>query len=372
MSTTRRHLQFFGRLDRYVASHFLSSYSTALLLVVGLFWIFDLAGNIEDYFEPMQDGSPIATSLVVRYYLLNLPYQFLQVAPFVTLLAGMFTVNRLLKKNEVVAVLGAGISAQRLLLPVFVGGVVASLAMFALRTWSASYIAPKREALHDILDKKRYERVYDSLWLNDLAGNVLRMGEFWPASEAAPARVVDFEASLRTSRGWAQVRAPRASWGGDRWLLEDGVRTVLDRQSETRSSEQIRELEGSGFSPGLALTLRRARDEPLELSFSEVQDVIRRDPDDVVYQTLWHYHLTFPLANVVLLLVGLSVMMRHERGRGGERMALGGLLCIFYFATDFVFRNLGFEGNLSPLFAAWIPILLFGSAGIVLLDGLRT
>ena len=367
-----RRLMIGGRLDRYVLEHFVSSYATALLLVVGIFFLFDLASNIDDFLEPMEDGSPIPGLVIARYYLLNLPYRYLEVGPFVTLLAGMFTVNRLLKKNEVVAVLGAGISAQRLLAPVFFGGVLAAVCMFGTREWVSEFVAEKRDTYYDVLKEKRPTRVYEDLWLYDLSGNILRLGEFLPPARGAPARARHFEANLKSATGVTQVTASEATWDGSGWVLVDGSRTTFDRRKEERSQEAVERLEGLGFDPELALTLRRAVDAPLELSFSEVQEVMSRDPDDVVYQTLWHYLLTFPLANLVLLLVGVPVMLGHERGRGSERMALGGLLCIFYFAVDFVFRNLGLEGALSPLLSAWIPILVFGSLGIVLLDGVRS
>ena len=97
-----------------------------------------------------------------------------------------------------------------------------------------------------------------------------------------------------------------------------------------------------------------------------------RDPDDNSYQTLWHYHLTFPLANLLLLLVGIPLMFNYERGRSTDRIALGGLLCVFYYSADFVFRTLGVKGQLSPLLSAWIPVLVFGSLGIMLYDSLRS
>ena len=43
-----------------------------------------------------------------------------------------------------------------------------------------------------------------------------------------------------------------------------------------------------------------------------------------------------------------------------------------FFATDFVCRNLGIQGALDPLLASWLPVLAFGSVGVVLLDGMRT
>jgi len=84
------------------------------------------------------------------------------------------------------------------------------------------------------------------------------------------------------------------------------------------------------------------------------------------------YHLTFPLANLILLLVGLPILLRHDRGRGAEGLAKGCLLCVFYFAADFVLRNQGLGGRMDPVLAAWLPILFFGSLGLALYETMRT
>ena len=94
--------------------------------------------------------------------------------------------------------------------------------------------------------------------------------------------------------------------------------------------------------------------------------------DQPAWATLWHYHLTFALANLVLVLVGVPLMFNHERGRGTERLALGGLLCVFYFALDFVLRTMGLNGHLSPVLASWAPVLAFGVVGMFLTDSMRS
>jgi lipopolysaccharide export system permease protein len=84
------------------------------------------------------------------------------------------------------------------------------------------------------------------------------------------------------------------------------------------------------------------------------------------------YHLTFPLAGLVLLLVGLPFLMGQERGRGVERVAVGILICIAYFAVDFVARTLGITGQIGPIYAAWFPFVFFGSLGAVLYGTMRS
>ena len=376
--STRR-LPLGCRLDRYVASHFFRSYLLAMLLMTGLFMVIDMASNLDDYLESWEDGSSAPASVLLVYYGLNLPYLFLQVAPFITLLAGMFTVAKLLKAREVTAVLGAGISARRMLLPVFMAGFLLAFGMFVLREAVGLGIARDRDAARDVLVEHRFEEHYEDVAVIEDSGSLVFLNEFVPRpTDGSPPRIERLTAIRRTSGQmgsgrYVRVDADRATWNGSGWDLEGGVRATIDPDGDgTSQDEAIKTLEGYAFTPELALTYRRAKEAPLELSFSEVQELMRRDPDDNSYQTLWHYHLTFPLANLLLLLVGIPLMFNYERGRSTDRIAVGGLLCVFYYSADFVFRTLGVKGQLSPLLSAWIPVLVFGSLGIMLYDSLRS
>ena len=363
-----------GHLDRYVGSLFLTSYATAFLVVVGLFFILDMASNLDDFLEPWEDGTRAPTVILARYYVLNVPFLYMQSAPFVTLTGAMFTVSRLMKHNEVSAALSAGISAHRVLLPIFLGSLAVAVGMFGFREFATSSMAQQRDALLYVLKEKSYDRVYENLWLRDQAGARVRLGEFRPATGTPPrAEIRDLEVTYAAGDLITSVEADAATYvqraDGPAWSLEGGRRFDVGVEQEETNPEF---LEYTQFTPSLALTFFRARHQPLDLSFSEVKTLASCDPDNVLYQTLLQYHLTFPLANVVLLLVGLPLMMRQERGKGVERLAFGLLLCVFFFGADFIFRNLGMQGSLQPLLASWIPVLFFGSLGIVLVDSMKT
>jgi lipopolysaccharide export system permease protein len=375
-----RRLPLFGRLDRYVLSHFVQSYLTAMLLMTGLFMVIDMASNLDNYVETWDDGTTVPGSVLLRFYVLNIPYLFLQVAPFVTLIAGMFTVSKLLKAREVTAVLSAGVSARRMLMPVFFSGAVLALGMFSLRELVGLGIAAERDSLRDILEEKRWEAEYENLAVIEESGSVVILDHFLPKpADGGPARIDGLVAILRTDADYGvskynRIDADAGSYVNNGWDLEGGRRTRIDPEdkSNSRRQDEVARLDGYEFTPEIAMTFKRAKDAPLELTFSEVQTLMERDPADTSYQTLWHYLLTFPLANVILLLVGIPLMFTYERGKGSERMAIGGLLCVFYYAADFVFRTLGIKGQLSPLLSAWIPVLIFGAIGVMLYDSLKS
>lgn len=361
-----------GRLDRYVGALFIASYATALLLVVGLAVIIDLTSHLS-YFEEWDDGTSPGQLAVVRYYLMSMPFIFLQVAPYVTLVAGMFTLSRLVRHNEVTAALAAGISAHRLLAPVMLGAVIAGFGMFSLREYATRTLGAPREALRDRLSNQRYDPVFESVWVRDKSGNVARLSEFRPYSPAGAPEVLGLEAQLKLAGAWKKIQADRAVWterdGAAGWSLENGAIEEVERQATRR---ELAWLEGVEFNPDDALCAVKGRERPLELSFSELRSLLERDPDNGAFQTLLQYHLTFPLANVVLLLIALPSMLGRERGKALEGVMIGLLLCVLYFSTEFICRELGVEGALSPLLASWLPVLIFGSVGLALFDSMRT
>jgi lipopolysaccharide export system permease protein len=366
-------LRLGGIIDRYVGGLFVAAYATALMLVVGLSLILFLASHL-DHFEPWEDGTTVATLDVVRFYLLNVPYLYLQVAPFVTAIAGLFTVSRMIRNNETVALLSAGISAQRLLLPVLLGGLGATLAMVGLREWAALSIGPRRDALYDMLEEQRREPVFENVWFKDRYGDVVHIRQFRPATGDPPvAELLGVEVTSKRNDVYILQSARRAVWAatpqGPRWAVEEGTWEEVDDQKTRRPIGQLQDLE---FTPRDILMSIKGQDRPLELSFLEIDNLARRDPDNTEYQTLLQYNLTFPLANIVLLLVALPLMLGRERGRQVEGLVGGCLLCVVYFAVDFVSRALGMEGTLSPLVSSWLPVLLFGSLGIALFESARS
>src|SRR5687767_11777305 len=94
-----------GKLDRYVASCFLSSYGVCLLFFLGMFVLIDLFGKTDDLFENSKQLADLGfsvSSLLPKFYGLMLPFIFLQVAPFVTVMAAIFCITRLRRSNELI------------------------------------------------------------------------------------------------------------------------------------------------------------------------------------------------------------------------------------------------------------------------------
>ena len=363
-------LRIGGQLDRYVGELFIGSYAVAILLIVGIFLIVDMTANLDRYMHTGEVGAPPSGWLVVRLYLLQIPFIFLQVAPFVTLVGGLFTVSKLMANREVVAALGAGVSARRVLLPVFLCAGLLGVGMFGLRELATESIGERRDSLVDRLVERRDSPVYENIWVKDTRGNPIRIAEYYPSVGGSNPRIHGFAATLNQETDWVKVTARNATFVNGIWELEEGSRFSIEKDSG-QGTEEVTTLE-TGLTPRDIRTAWKAREAPTDLSFKELQELSQRDPDNLQWHTLLQVNLAFPFAHIVLLLVALPFLLRYERSKGPAGAGIGFILCIFYFALDFICRSLGLHGELGPMIAGWLPILLFGSLGVVVFSSSRT
>lgn len=363
-------LQLLGHIDRYVGALFIGAYATSLLLIVGLAVIIDVATNLR-YFETWDDGTSATTGMVMRYYALNAPFLFLQVAPFVTTAAALFTLTKLIRHNELVASLNAGVSARRLLLPLYCGALLAGAGMFALREYATPVIGARRDALKDVLDNHRFVRELEDVTLRDIAGNIAVLGRYVPDEH----RVQRLQVAGVRGKALIFITATEATYelrgdGRAGWRLAEG--RLRETAGDTAQMRDIEWLELVEFTPRDVLLAHKGNVAPLELSFAELGELAARDPSNLEYQTLFHYHLTFPLGNVVLLLLTLPFLLGRERGKSLEGLVAAAGMCVLYFAFDFIFRSLGMDGALAPLWASWTPVLVGGSVGAALSESARS
>lgn len=367
-----------GQLDRYVAGSYLAALGVAAGVLVGLYLIVTLAANVDDYLESDGQHTPGEQLLRVgRYCLLRAPFLFLSLAPFVTLIAALFTVSRLKKSGELVAALSIGISARRLMAPIFVVGAGVAISCFLGRELVVGQLGFFSDTLHIELDRHVPVARLDRLRLKDKDGEMIRLDAYLPGDNPAGdgARFEGFEAVRLIADRWYHYGARSGTYRGPSgygyWELEDGWREVVG--GDVKKRDPLTELSGElEFHPQDVWSAWKGRAEPMDLSYGQATALSVRDPDNVQYRTLRQYLLTFPLANLVLLLCGLPFLMTYERGREGLGPVAGFLLCVFYFCADFVCLNLGMQGHISPLLAAWLPPAFFGSLGVVLFSSGRS
>lgn len=351
------------KLDRYVSSYFLSSYGVCLLFFVGMFVLIDLFGKSDEVFDRAKDIAELGYSvgkLLARYYGLMIPFIFLQVAPFVTVMAAMFALTRLRRNNELVPMIVAGCSVYRILAPMFVFAVLLAGVMVMVQQFVAPGLADSREDVKRILVEGEDRRfVTGSHRCDDKTFVFVR------DYDVAAKTIRYFDVSIIDSRE-PSTQGENARWNEERSLFVwDRVVRAEDGSQQTVLAELPREL-----TPEIIEAKTRG---PYDLSYSQAQFLFDRTGEGK-WKVLLHYHLTFPISNVLLLMLGVPFVLRHGRANRGLMigMVVSIVICAAYFAFDAVMRNLGDKEVLHPVLAAWFGVIFFGSLGVVLVDSVKT
>jgi lipopolysaccharide export system permease protein len=87
---------------------------------------------------------------------------------------------------------------------------------------------------------------------------------------------------------------------------------------------------------------------------------------------LFHTRLTRPILGSILIMMGLSVILRDQNRNVFLSAGMCLLLCGLFFAALFTCKFLGDNEYLAPALAAWTPVILFGPFALALFDAVHT
>jgi lipopolysaccharide export system permease protein len=87
---------------------------------------------------------------------------------------------------------------------------------------------------------------------------------------------------------------------------------------------------------------------------------------------LFHTRLTRPLLGAVLIVMGLSMILRDQTRNIIISSGQCIILCGAFYATVHTCKMLGDGEILTPTLAAWLPILLFAPFAVVQFDAIQT
>lgn len=349
------------KLDRYVSGYFLSSYGLCLFFFIGMFVLIDLIAKTDDIFDNASGLTKLGYSvsaLLPRYYGLMVPFVFLQVAPFITVMAAMFAITRLRRNNELVPMIVAGRSVYRILAPIFVYAAILGVGMGLVQQYVAPGLADQRARLKDLIFDAKPDR--------EISGT-------YPAGQNRFVTVKDYSIERKTM-AWFDIaildRDEPPLWGKSAsWDPARNKFVYTEKQPDGKGGERevVRDLPAD-ITPQVIESQERG---PHDLSYTQAGYLYEKT-GKAQWKVLLHYHLTFPLSNILLLILGLPFVLRHEKRSVLLGMVMAIIICAAYFAFDAVMRNMGDKEILHPVLAAWFGVIFFGSLGVVLLDNVKT
>jgi lipopolysaccharide export LptBFGC system permease protein LptF len=370
-------------LDLYISRIFLVSWIVCAFSFTGIYIMVEALTKLDRF---LKLGDPLWKSLP-RYHAAMVPTIFTNyLGPILSTAAAVTTAVFLQRGNELEPLKASGLSTHRSFLPVFLlAGAMAGLNYYLQEAAIPKLRGPIRSAIsltHE--GTLRPEPFYD------LATNqLIQIREYSPAAQVGRSVVV----LKRYPNGNTRERIdamdivwePDPGAAGDedrgRWVLHGGTIQRLtpagDRiiNASAKDSERLeesftkREIETSL----LPIDLETADQDIAYLSFGELKTQYRRQPDQRHLAVKLHHHLAFPLTHLILPAIAIPLVILI-----GTRSALLAVVAsvavcgAFYLVSSLAMSTAVHSVGFSPLLAAWLPILLFGSLGVTLMGHMRT
>ncbi|MBU0717105.1 MAG: LptF/LptG family permease [Planctomycetes bacterium] len=364
-------------LDRYLLRSLLVNFLIAISVMISLYVTLDMFVNMDEFTE---QGHPLPTVIknVASYYWPNLFLYYAQLAGVISLFACMATLARLRKLNELTALLASGVSLYRVAAPVVAFGVITAGLLIVDTELLIPAVAHRLSRNHDDADGKRAQEV---LFLPDRDGALLSAGRFYSGSPDLLRLLV-----ITRDETGALVRvleADHATWDPSspirpqgRWQLERG-----------RAFTRLREDRGQ-LGPQDTVEVTYPRYYPSDLSPKEIE--LRQSEGWIRFLSLRqlrglresgladraaishtkHVRITTPIVSMVMLLLGLPFFLDRCPASilndAGKCMVLCGLC----YVSTFVAQSIR-PASESAL-PAWIPIFVFATVAMVLIDRIRT
>ena len=162
-------------LDRYIARQFGLNYVISFSVLVSLYVVLDLFFNLDEFYQGTDLGIVEIAIAVAKYYATHLFWYFSQISGVITLFAMAFTLARMQRDNEFVAIISSGVSLYRIALTVIVLGVALNGLWLVDQELIIPRLAPKLAQTHKAV---ALNKPYEVWFLQQKDGSLLSALQF--------------------------------------------------------------------------------------------------------------------------------------------------------------------------------------------------
>ncbi len=356
-----------NRLDRYVMSRFMFSLVWSL---IGFWTIYLIVHLIEHLDKFIDKGVP--ARFVALYYYYYTPFILILVIPVAVLLATLFSIGFLSRRNELLAMRAAGVSLFRTAMPLlFLGLVITGIVMVAGET-----IYPKMEQRRTDLTEqflsggsKPSRVIYQALFSPGMEGRIFYFKSFNALQQSGTdVTVQTFDQGRMTELlEMKSLRFQDSVWvgsTGQRRLFETAGDSATHYETfESREFREWRELPSD---------LMRKWVEPERTGYFDLKAAIARiratGGDPTFQETELVLKIAYPFLNFLVVLIGFPIAARARHSGTALNFGIAMMITFALRVVIEVFRSFGHNGDIPAWVAAWTPdIVCFVVGSLILL-----
>jgi lipopolysaccharide export system permease protein len=332
-------------------------------LIIIIVIVFDISEKIDDFLEK---EAPL-NAIIFDYYLNFIPYFANLFSYLFTFIAVIYFTSRMAANTEIVAILSSGISFRRLLRPYIFSAIFIALFSFVL----SNFLIPpanKKRIEFEMMYIKSPNRSQEMNVHMQISPGVFAYSEHFN-SEANIAyhfsieKIEDNKLTYKLTCDNARYDSSDGSWHIQNYFL----RTIsgIDEKIKTGTEmDTVINLKPSDFVKNL--------NNIKTMNYSELNDYIKdeklKGSDQIQYYLVEkNQRIAFPFATLVLTLIGVSLSSRKKRGGIGLNLGFGISLSFVFILFMQISTTFATNGNLPAQIAVWIPNIIFGALGLLLL-----
>lgn len=360
-------------LDRYVFSEFWKIFFVTSLGFPVLLVVIDLTDHVEGFLNRNIPGRDIALS-----YLFWIPDSMFMVLPAAVLFATVFSIGALTRHAEITAAKASGISFYRLIMPIFLGAILACGLDLGLSEVVPITNRRRSELLQE--DKAQvgtnrynftfggeYGRVYKATELRTDSGRISGLQiERKGSGPKYPTYLLMAETARYSPKPKPGARTP--------WTLSKGDLNII---SDTGPAFNISFASGQDFHfSERPIDMMSKSPDPHNMRYREITRYInaieRSGSDANVSRVERALKIAVPVTCIIIALFGAPLATSTQRGGSAYGIAVSLATTMIFLLMIQLTKAIGGKGVIPADYAAWIPGAIFGLIGLILLARVRT
>jgi len=350
-------------LDRYIIRKFLGTFFYAITLILIIVIIFDISEKIDDFIEK---EAPIK-AIIFDYYFNFIPYFTNLFSALFTFIAVIFFTSKMASNSEIVAILSSGLSFNRFLKPYLISAVVLALLSFMLTNFVIPVTSKNLILFENTYIKRINKNKEVDIHMQISPGTFVYMENYNPYKATGYRFTME---KMNDTGMFYKMSAEQIVWDSIKqsWKIQNYYLRNINGLHETlKKGKEIDTL--LGFRPEeLHISVENAK----TMGFWELRKFIKTEKmkgaeNIIEFDIEKHRRIAFPFATIVLTFIGVSLSSRKVRGGIGMHLGFGITISFAFILFMQISTTFAVNGNLPPIVAVWLPILLFGILGVYLL-----
>jgi lipopolysaccharide export LptBFGC system permease protein LptF len=362
-------------LDKYIAKNFMIGYCIAFCVLIGLRIVIDLFVNLDEFTEHPDLGSLAIIKNILSFYGLHCTLYFRDFAGMITVVAAAFSLGKMVRSNELVAVMASGVSLKRVIGPILLLALLLT-GLFVID--QELIIPPLSDKLVRSQDAVPGQESYDVWFIIDGNGSLICSQKFDVKTSTLHYPTIVTRRKKANALTWeviGRISAEKMVYDPNarEWILTNGRFTEKDPGKITQPIASY----SSDITPKDIPVRRKSRHLTLlssrQLAILAAQRTKVKDRAQLYSQK--HFRITEPIINLAMLMVCLPILVCRDPKSMKSAIVISFGVTTACFITTFICKMFATEvvfDRIMPELWAWLPVVIFLPIAFIELDSMKT